>query len=214
MRNKKWAKPLLDSDTKLMIQNPEQFKGKWKDQFSGLSLCLEIGMGKGSYIQQMAKNNPNFGFIGVEKDRNCAAVALKDSLEKSIKNLKLINLDATNIDAWFAPKEIQTLYLNFSDPWPKKGHAKRRLSSSCFLEKYDTILSDEGQIVMKTDNKSLFEFSLISFLDYGYKLIELNVDFRSQYNDDPITEYEQKFMDLNQPIYRMIVGKKKGGKGE
>lgn len=202
MRKKKWALPYVSEDNKVMVHEPSNYKGQWNN-ICNSKICVEIGIGMGGYIQAMAKLYPEYTFVGIEKDINCLAVALKSINEDGINNIRLINNDAAIINEWFDQGEIETIYMNFSDPWPKKAHTKRRLSSSSFIEKYDTILKDDGCIVMKTDNKSLFEYSLISFLDYGLKLIEFNVDFRSQDNNDPITEYEQKFMDLKQPIYRM-----------
>lgn len=117
----------------------------------------------------------------------------------------LIQKDAANISEWFAAGEVDVIHLNFSDPWPKKRYAKRRLSSSQFLDQYAQILSDEGQIQMKTDNSSLFEYSLIEFQNAGYRMIEISVDYRRETHDeDVMTEYEEKFVSLGQPIYRCV----------
>ncbi|MFI3284315.1 MAG: tRNA (guanosine(46)-N7)-methyltransferase TrmB [Erysipelotrichaceae bacterium] len=206
MRKKKWAKPFLEENKNVMIQTPETYKGQWKSCLKKDFLAVEIGFGRGNYIAGMAKNHPDWALVGIEKDTNCAAVALK-GLDPSLTNIKMINQDATVIETWFDEKEVDCIYLNFSDPWPKKGHSKRRLSSASFLSKYNDILSDEGHIVMKTDNQSLFEFSLISFLDFGFKLVEISVNYDSVAEGDPVSEYEQKFLDLNQPIYRMKLKK-------
>ena len=117
----------------------------------------------------------------------------------------LIQKDAANISVWFAAGEVDVIHLNFSDPWPKKRYAKRRLSSSQFLDQYAQILSDEGQIQMKTDNTSLFEYSLIEYQNAGYRMIEISVDYRRETHDeDVMTEYEEKFVSLGQPIYRCV----------
>ncbi|MPM85147.1 tRNA (guanine-N(7)-)-methyltransferase [bioreactor metagenome] len=145
------------------------------------------------------------GWIGIEKDRNVAAVAAKKAIDVGNSNMLMIALDAENIDTWFAPNEIDVIHLNFSDPWPKAGYRKRRLSHGKFLEKYRNLLTSEGQIIMKTDNQGLFEFSLAEFSQNGWILEEVSVDFRRvEHPEDAISEYEAKFMALGQPIYRAV----------
>jgi len=208
MRKKKWALPYLDEQSSVVIKDPTINKGKWKNELNKKILHLEIGTGKGDYITQMRYKDENIGWIGMEKDPNVACLAVKKIVDNEIDNILYINNDAENILEYFDQKEINSIHLNFSDPWPKKGHSKRRLSSTNFLNKYYDILEDDGCIIMKTDNSKLFEFSLVEFLKHKFILEEVWVDFRrDEHEEDAITEYERKFMDLGQPIYRAIFKK-------
>ena len=153
--------------------------------------------------------NPEEGWIGIEKEHNVAAVAVKKALAQPHEHMAFIAQDADQISTWFAPGEIDVIHLNFSDPWPKSGYAKRRLSHARFLKQYETLLNENGQVIMKTGNPKLFEFSLTEFSKENWLLCEVSVDFRRlPHPEDAITEYEQKFMDLGQPIYRAVWQKK------
>ena len=207
MRKKKWAIPYLQAQSAIVISDPTILKGKWQQTLKTSTLNLEIGTGKGDYITNMSLKHPETGWIGLEKDANVACIAVKKIVEKNLNNILYINNDANNLLDYFAKNELDTIYLNFSDPWPKKGHTKRRLSSANFLNKYYEILKSDGKIIMKTDNYKLFNYSVVEILKNNFKLEELNVNFRSDEQDDPITEYEQKFLDLGQPIYRAIFKK-------
>lgn len=209
MRKKSWAQPFLDQHPEYVIANPSDYKGKWETLLPQKMLHVEIGCGKGDYFIQMAQKYPEHSFIAIEKDRNVSAVAAKKALQENLPNTKMIVSDAAAICDWFAPKEVQILHLNFSDPWPKSGHSKRRLSHSAFLKQYETILADDGEIQMKTDNKSLFEYSLVEFSQNNWLLAEVSVDFRRMEQDDAMTEYERKFVGLQQPIYRLVVKKRR-----
>ena len=207
MRKKKWADPWLDAHTDYIYQNPVAYKGKWKELLNCETLHLEIGMGKGSYLQQMSKMYPQDGWIGMEKDRSAAAVAARSQIENEndLSNNRMIAGDAENIPEWFENGEVDCIHLNFSDPWPKKHYHKRRLSSARFLDIYRNILSKDGRIIMKTDNKDLFEDSVLYFLENGFALKEFSVDFRrNEHPEDAITEYESKFMAEGLPIYRLV----------
>lgn len=209
MRKKGWAEPYLQEHQEFVISTPEELKGQWKQKLNCQELHVEIGCGKGDYFIQMATMNPTVGWIGVEKDRNVAAVAAKKAIEANNLNTLMIALDAENIDTWFATSEIDVIHLNFSDPWPKSGYKKRRLSHGNFLEKYKKLLTESGKIIMKTDNQGLFEFSLTEFSQNGWLLKEVSVDFRrEEHPEDAISEYESKFMGLGQPIYRAIFERK------
>ena len=188
-----------------IIENPEEYKGKWNKLFNNENnIEIEIGTGKGKFIIEKAIQNPNINFIGIEKYDSPLVSAVKKLEELDINNLRLICYDALNIDSIF-DREISKIYLNFSDPWPKKRYAKRRLSSATFLDQYKRILSRDGEIQMKTDNSALFEYSLIEFQNAGFKMVEVSVDYRRETHDeDAITEYEQKFISLGQPIYRCV----------
>ncbi len=205
MRKKPWAKDMIASRTDCVISEPEKMAGNWGQFSSNGEVHLEIGAGKGDYWIKMAHQYPETAWIAVEKDINCAGIALKKSLDDTLSNMKFIVGDAGNIDEWFADGEIDVIHLNFSDPWPKKGHTKRRLTYGSFLNSYRRILKDDGKIIMKTDNSQLFEFSLISFEDNQWKLTDVSVDYRrNEHPEDAITEYESNFMELGQPIYRAI----------
>lgn len=212
MRNLPWAKDYLNEHD-IVIKDAEQKAGSWKQFLNCDVLHVEIGTGKGDYWTKMSSMYPQFGWIGIEKNTSVAALAVKkyDGLENKNSHMAFIQEDAADISKWFGEKEIDVIHLNFSDPWPKKRNAKRRLTHAGFLARYEEVLSDDGKIIMKTDNSGLFEYSLVSFAQYGFILDEVSVDFRRvEHPEDVITEYERNFMDKGQPIYRAIW--KKGGK--
>lgn len=198
-RNRVEASPYL-------ILNPTCYKGKYKNIFNNNNpIYIEIGMGKGNFIIENAKRYPNINYIGIEKYDSVLIRAVEKLENLDLKNLKLIKMDATNIDSIFN-KEIDLIYLNFSDPWPKARHEKRRLSSHEFLIKYDKIFKENKHIIMKTDNRKLFEYSIISYTNYGYKINNISLDI---YKDDILlnipTEYEIKFKNKGLPIYKIDV---------
>lgn len=211
MRKKSWAIPFLEEHGELVIKNPEEFKGKWKIKLNSTIIHLEIGIGKGGYFDSMSKMYSDEGWIGIEKESNVAAVAAKKLCEDFKENRLIINKDAKDILNWFDDKEIDIIHLNFSDPWPKNTYKKRRLSHKNFIDLYSKLLKDDGKVIMKSDNAGLFEFSLIEFTHNGFEIEDISVDFRRNIHDeDAISEYEAKFIELNQPIYRVIF-KKTGG---
>ena len=195
----------LIENSEFVIKNYKSYKGKYKTLFNNNNkIHIEIGMGKGDFIIGMAKNNPNINFIGIEKYDSVLVRAI-EKLDDSITNLKFIRMDAGEIDEVF-DKEVDVIYLNFSDPWPKKRHANRRLTSTNFLKKYDNLFKKDKTIVMKTDNRKLFEFSLIEFSNYGYKIEQISLDLHKDDIENNIeTEYEKKFSSLGYPIYKVIV---------
>ncbi|MDO4377628.1 MAG: tRNA (guanosine(46)-N7)-methyltransferase TrmB [Erysipelotrichia bacterium] len=214
MRKKPWAKDMIEKRTDCVINDPEKMNGKWSKLTDG-KVVVEIGSGKGDYWIAMAHQYPDDLWIAVEKNIDAAAIALKKSLDNTSKNMKMIINDAQNIDKWFAQGEVDRIHLNFSDPWPKKSHTKRRLTYDSFLKAYEHVLKKDGSIVMKTDNAKLFEYSLASFSQAGWLLKEVSVDFRrDEHPEDAITEYESNFMALNQPIYRVIFEKRTDEKDE
>ena len=179
-----------------IIENPEEYKGKWNKLFNNENnIEIEIGTGKGKFIIEKAIQNPNINFIGIEKYDSPLVSAVKKLEELDINNLRLICYDALNIENIF-DREISKIYLNFSDPWPKKRHTKRRLTSDRFLEKYDSIFKDTKRIEMKTDNDDLFEYSCESLTNYGYKIIEKDTNHISNIT----TEYEDKFRNIGKNI--------------
>lgn len=186
-----------------IIENPEEYKGKWNKLFNNdNNIEIEIGTGKGKFIIEKALQNSNINFIGIEKYDSPLVSAVKKLEELDINNLGLICYDAFTIDNIF-DKEISKIYLNFSDPWPKKRHTKRRLTSSRFLEKYDLIFKDTKMIEMKTDNDDLFDYSCESFSEYGYKIISKDTNHIS----DITTEYEDKFRSIGKNINYISVVK-------
>ena len=188
------------------IINANIYINRGIDELPNKKTYLEIGMGKGDFIIANAKRYPNINFIGVEKYDSVLVRAI-EKIDEDLPNLKLLRLDANTIDTVFN-KNIDLIYLNFSDPWPKKRHALRRLTSPIFLEKYDKIFKKDAHIIMKTDNRKLFEYSLKSLTDYGYKIEDISLDLHNdEYPDNIITEYEQRFVSLNKNIYMVNVKK-------
>ena len=199
LRNVKNAMYIVDNSN-YVIKNPEEYIGKYKEIFNNDNpINIEIGMGKGDFIIGMAEKYPDINFIGIEKYESVMVRAIEKLVDKNIPNLKLIRMDATYIDRVF-DKEINTIYLNFSDPWPKKRHAKRRLTSEIFLSLYDKIFVSIPHIIQKTDNIGLFAYSLESLSKYGYTLDKVSLDLASLDIDNVITEYENKFMNMGVKI--------------
>lgn len=195
LRNVKNAASIVEK-SKYVINNPEEFIGKFQNLFNNDNpINIEIGMGKGDFIIGMAKKYPNINFIGIEKYESVMVRAIEKLENIELPNLKLIRMDAIEIDKVFN-KEVNTIYLNFSDPWPKKRHAKRRLTSEIFLKLYDNIFASTPHIIQKTDNIGLFASSLVSLSKYGYTLEEVSLDLKNEDIDNVVTEYENKFMNL------------------
>lgn len=170
-------------------------------------VCLEIGMGKGQFILNMALNNPNVNYIGVEKYSSVASVAIKKINEYKPSNLKVLIGDIASIED-LLDKKIDTIYLNFSDPWPKDRHAKRRLTSPRFLARYDKIFKKDKNIIMKTDNKPLFDYSVESLKEYGYTINYLTNDLHNSKENIITTEYEDKFTSQGLKINYLEASKK------
>lgn len=182
--------------SKVVIKNPEQYKGKWKSVFNNKNkIYLEIGMGKGSFLIEHARRNKNVNYIGFEKYPSVLLNALETIENENLTNIKIICADAYKVDEIFY-KEISKLYLNFSDPWPKKRHIKRRLTSDVFLKKYNSIFKGLKVIEQKTDNDELFNFSLESYKLNHYIIVKKNTN----YFDDIRTEYENKFISKGKNI--------------
>lgn len=182
--------------SKVVIKNPEQYKGKWKSVFNNKNkIYLEIGMGKGSFLIEHARRNKNVNYIGFEKYPSVLLNALETIENENLTNIKIVCADAYKVDEIFY-KEISKLYLNFSDPWPKKRHIKRRLTSDVFLKKYNSIFKGLKVIEQKTDNDELFNFSLESYKLNHYIVVKKNTN----YFDDIRTEYENKFISKGKNI--------------
>ena len=201
-RNVKNAQRRIENHLDLLIKNPQDYKGKWQKFFNNNNpIYLEIGMGKGRFLLEHANHNLNINYIGLEKFASVIVQAVEKISVSHLSNIKLINDDATKILEFFDQKEIQKIYLNFSDPWPKNRHEKRRLTYKKFLEKYEIILN--GDLEMKTDNQALFEYSLISFNQEHWKFLDLSLDLHNRSVDEMIilTEYEERFIKKGNRIY-------------
>ena len=191
----------------LVIQDPKAQRGQWKEVFGNdHPIHIEVGMGKGQFVIGMAQKNPHLNFIGIEKFDSVMVRALEKVLEAGeLPNLKLLKIDAEDLTNIFEENEVEGVYLNFSDPWPKPRHAKRRLTHENFLKLYEHITIPEGYLRFKTDNRLLFEYSLVSVTEYGMGLRDVALDLHQREDLDwnVMTEYEQKFSAKGQPIYRL-----------
>ena len=207
LRNVKGAKEIIDNSP-YIIKNPIDYRGNYQKIFENNNpIHIEIGMGKGDFIIENAKKYPNINFIGIEKFDSVIVRAVQKLENEQIPNLKLIKIDANEIDDVF-DKEISVIYLNFSDPWPKARHAKRRLSSEIFLNKYDSVFIDKKRIIMKTDNRKLFEYSIKSFTDYGYKIEDISLNlYEDDIKNNVPTEYETRFHNRGCLVYKVDVSK-------
>ena len=197
---------LMVDNNKYFINEPELYKGKWNELFGNNNpLHIEIGCGKGQFMSTLAKLNPDINYIAIEKFDSVLLRCLEKIINDDIPNLKIAVMDAAVLGTYFADDEVDRIYLNFSDPWPKSHHAKRRLTSPLFLDLYKHILKDEGEIHFKTDNRGLFEYSLESFNNNGFKLSHISLDLHKdtvKYPDNITTEFEDKWSKLG-PIYRL-----------
>lgn len=205
MRLRKVAGALEDlcKDKKYFIECPKENKGKWKSVFGNNNpIHIEIGCGKGDFAIGMAEAFPDINFIAIEKFESVLIRADEKALEKDIPNLRFVHYDAIVLSEIFDDKEIDNIYLNFSDPWPKTRHAKRRLTSPLFLDVYKKLLKDDGAIMQKTDNVILFQYSLESLSQDGWYLSNISVDLHKEERFNVQTEYERKKCKLG-PIYRL-----------
>lgn len=206
LRNNPNAPQFLDAHPEIVVQNPENYRGRWNELFGNdHPLHIEVGTGKGQFVTGMALANPEVNYIGIELFDSVMMKACEKALEAgSPSNLRLLRVNGADLEKYFAKNDVDRLYLNFSDPWPKSRHAKRRLTHEGFLKLYEAVLVDNGEIHFKTDNRGLFEYSLISMTDYGMKLKLVSLDLHADNPADNImTEYEEKFSAKGQPIYRV-----------
>ncbi len=196
---KPWAKPYIEEHTEVMcpFDNINNFKNYY----------LEIGSGKGQFLVNMAKNHPDTFFIGMERNVTCAGFTAKKLVEGEITNAKLLYADAGQVLPSIEAESVEGIFLNFSDPWPKKRHAKRRLTSDSFLGQYYRILKKGAKLIFKTDNYDLFTYSLEILENSTFKLVDANYSYDGKDPFDEITEYEASFREEGQPIYRLILEK-------
>ena len=196
---KPWAEPFIEEHTEVMC--PFDQVNDYKDCY------LEIGSGKGQFLLEMAKKYPDITFIGVEVNVTCAGFTAKKLVENQITNAKLVRANAQVMTPTIKDNSIEGIFLNFSDPWPKKRHAKRRLTSNSFLLEYHRILKSGAKLIFKTDNLDLFNYSLEVIKESPFKLVDANYNYDGKDPFDALTEYEASFRELGQPIYRLILEK-------
>jgi tRNA (guanine-N7-)-methyltransferase len=205
LRHKPGAADQVKQSAHYVIPNPSEIKGKWKEVFQNdQPIHIEVGTGRGRFMVGMAKANPHINYIGIEKYTSVISDALDKLIEAEVPNLKLLNVDAQKLTDFFEDGEIDRVYLNFSDPWPKVRHEKRRLTHKTFLNMYQQILKNDGEIHFKTDNQDLFEFSIMSMANYGMTMHFLSLDLHnSDFEGNIMTEYEEKFSSKGNRIYRV-----------
>lgn len=205
VRKRKGAEEHLANNPHYVILNPEDAKGRWHDVFGNdRPIHIEVGSGKGGFITGMALKNPDINYIGIDIQLSVLSYALDKVLASEVPNVKLLRVDGSSLTSYFEDGEVDMMYLNFSDPWPKTKHEKRRLTYKDFLDTYKRILPEHGEIHFKTDNRGLFEYSLASFSQYGMTLRQIWLDLHaSNYEGNVMTEYEEKFSNKGQVIYRV-----------
>ncbi len=192
-----------------VVHEEQSCPGKWREIFGNdQPVHIEIGMGKGKFIHTMARLHPEINYVGIEKYSSVLLRAIQKMEEEELPNLKFIRMDAEEITQVFAPGEVDRIYLNFSDPWPKDRHAKRRLPSRQFLDRYHLILKAEGQLEFKTDNRELFDFAVEELAAAGWKARMITYDLHSDevlMEGNVMTEYEEKFSAMGNPINKYII---------
>lgn len=205
LRNKPEAMQNIQSYPQYVPSDPTELKGKWQERFdNNQPIHIEVGSGKGRFIYEMAKAHPGINYIGIEMNKNALIAILEKIIDEPLTNLQLLLVDGRNLTEYFTEGEVDQIYLNFSDPWPKARHEKRRLTYRTFLDTYKTILKSQGEIHFKTDNRGLFEYSLSSFSKYGMILEQVWLDLhQSDFQGNIMTEYEEKFSSRGQVIYRV-----------
>ena len=204
MRKKKHTDDRITACGALLIEEPSSMPGKWDELAHGRKLCLEIGCGKGTFVCETAKRNPDKFFIAVEKVRDVMVIAMEKAEPLELKNLRFIIADAANLCEYFEKGEVNRIYLNFSDPWKKNKQAKRRITHKNFLDVYKKVINIGDMVCFKTDNQKLFEFSLNSFAQEDFKMSNISFDLHnSGWEDNVMTEYESRFSEMGMPIYRV-----------
>ena len=205
VRKRKGAEEHLANHPQYVILEPEAAKGKWHELFGNDNpIHIEVGSGKGAFITGMVQQNPDINYIGIDIQLSVLSYALDKVLASGAENVKLLRVDGSSLTNYFEDGEVDMMYLNFSDPWPKSRHEKRRLTYKTFLDTYKQILPENGEIHFKTDNRGLFEYSLASFSQYGMVINKVWLDLHaSDYEGNVMTEYERKFSEKGQVIYRV-----------
>jgi len=213
MRRKPNLLSRIDKCAHLLTSNPENLRGEWLDNIvdtnsvSFNELHIELGCGKGLFTSEKAKRSPETLLVALEKTSNVLVIALERARDEQIRNIRFINRLADDLLDFFAKDEVSRIYINFCDPWPANRHAKRRLTGQRFLKMYETILRKGGEIHFKTDNFTLFDFSINEFMHNGFFLLEKSLDIHKHGPVGIMTDYEDKYYDQEMPIYRCIVQK-------
>lgn len=207
MRRNPLAEQNLEQMPGVLPGSPDKLYGHWDEIFQRKApLHIELGMGKGDFIIGMARMHPDINFIGVERVASVQVIAAQKNQTDPLPNLRFLSLDAAQLELFFRPGEVERIYLNFSDPWPKKRHAKRRLTYVEMLEIYKKILKPGGQIHFKTDGEAFFEFSLTQFREAGMSFGKISRDLHhSGFEGNVMTEYEKRFSEMGLPIFRCEV---------
>lgn len=199
-----------------VVQAPELCRGRWREAFKTPGpLYAEIGMGKGKFLMEMARRYPDINFIGIEKYSSVLLRAVQKMEEDPLPNVRLVRMEAEDLESVFSPGELTRIYLNFSDPWPKDRHAKRRLPSAAFLARYARVLCPEGEVEFKTDNRDLFAFALGELEGSGFQIRELTYDLHRDERlcrDNVTTEYEERFSAAGRPICKYILSRREESK--
>lgn len=207
LRNVPGAREVM-IENQYVFTEPKGMNGTWKEVFSNDNpIRIEIGMGKGKFISTLAQLNPDINYVGIEKYSSVLLRAVEKQDELQLPNLRFIRMDAEAITEVFGEGEVDRIYLNFSDPWPKDRHAKRRLTSRQFFARYNTILKKDGLVEFKTDNKPLFDFSVEEVKEAGWNLKEVTYDLHNdkRLNEGNVmTEYEERFSQAGNPICKLI----------
>lgn len=210
LRNVPGSREVIAANKYCILEEDPQ-KGNWSSIFGNENpIHIEVGMGKGRFLMSLARQNPHINYIGIEKYSSVLIRALEKMEEDPLENIHFIRMDAEKITEMFDRDEVSRIYLNFSDPWPKDRHAKRRLTSQAFLKRYDQILKQEGRIEFKTDNKDLFAFSLEQVEPAGWHLDAFTWDLHhdpDMNQGNVMTEYEEKFSSQGNPICKMVLSR-------
>ncbi|WP_071130777.1 tRNA (guanosine(46)-N7)-methyltransferase TrmB [Enterococcus timonensis] len=205
LRHKPWAQETFEQNENYATGQPENFRGKWQSRFEkNQPIHIEVGSGKGRFLYDMAAAHPEINYIAMEMQINALVTALDRLVENPLPNLQLLWADGSKLTNYFAENEVARIYLNFSDPWPKKKHEKRRLTYKTFLQQYQEIMEPDGAIHFKTDNQGLFEYSLMSLANFGMTFDFISLDLhQSEFVGNIMTEYEERFAQQGKRIYRL-----------
>ena len=199
------------AESPYVVQDPQSLKGRWHEFFGNDNpIRIEVGMGKGKFIMELAQMNPDINYVGIERYSSVLLRGLQKRAELELSNIYFMRIDALELTEVFADNEVERIYLNFSDPWPKDRHAKRRLPSREFLARYDQILKPEGKVEFKTDNRGLFDFALEEVKEAGWKLEVCTFDLHHDeelMKGNIMTEYEERFSSQGNPICKMIISR-------
>ena len=210
LRNITGSQEVIDESS--YVENcPKEKKGRWQEVFGNTHpVHIEVGMGKGKFLMELSAQNSDINYIGIERYSSVLLRALQKTEQEERTNLKFLCMDAREIDEIFAPEEVERVYLNFSDPWPKERHAKRRLVSREFLARFDRILKKDGRLEFKTDNRGLFDFAVEELLPAGYRAEQITYDLHhdaEMMRGNVMTEYEEKFSCAGHPICKYIISR-------